>query len=306
MIERISLNSLKFFYFVAKYNSITKASKKLFVTQSAVSKQIYNIEESLNIQLFVRRNKSLVITQEGELLFKCCQRIFIQLDECLTELKNDKFDKKQLVISCEPTISMKWLIPRLSKFKDLGHDFNVVLLTGGGTVDFEKNNIDLAIRRNDFNWGEHIFSEKIADEYMVMVQASHQVHTHELLVSLSRPNFSKNLIRITEFKEFIHQSPQIELEHFYLCLEGCLAGLGATIISIYMIEKELERGALQKLTPTIKDNSSYYLLSHTNITEDPRKIIFLDWLKNEMKETQINYLHSDRQISKMIDTLKNG
>ncbi len=66
MIERISLNSLKFFYFVAKYNSITKASKKLFVTQSAVSKPIYNIEESLNKQMFVRRNKSLVITQEGE------------------------------------------------------------------------------------------------------------------------------------------------------------------------------------------------------------------------------------------------
>ncbi|MDL4524056.1 hypothetical protein [Pseudomonas aeruginosa] len=47
------------------------------------------------------------------------------------------------------------------KFKKLGHDFEVVLLTAGGVVDFEKDNIDIAIRRNDFDWGEHIYSERL-------------------------------------------------------------------------------------------------------------------------------------------------
>ena len=59
MIERISLNSLKFFYFVAKYGSVTLAAKKLFVTQSAVSKQTYNLEEALNTTLFDRKIKHL-------------------------------------------------------------------------------------------------------------------------------------------------------------------------------------------------------------------------------------------------------
>ena len=131
MIERMSLNSIKFFYFVAKYGSVTIAAKKLFVTQSAVSKQIYNLEESLNITLFERRNKSLIMTQEGELLFSCCQTIFGKLDQCLIQLNANKFEKKQLVLSCEPTISMKWLIPRLSKFKKMGYDFDVILITGG-------------------------------------------------------------------------------------------------------------------------------------------------------------------------------
>ena len=101
MIERMSLNSIKFFYFVAKYGSVTIAAKKLFVTQSAVSKQIYNLEESLNITLFERRNKSLIMTQEGELLFSCCQTIFGKLDQCLIQLNANKFEKKQLVLSCE-------------------------------------------------------------------------------------------------------------------------------------------------------------------------------------------------------------
>jgi len=280
MIERISLNYLKFFYFVAKYGSVTLAAKKLFVTQSAVSKQIYNLEESLNIVLFIRKNKTLVVTPEGEILFNCCQRIFSQLDECLIGLNNT--EEKQLILSCEPTISMKWLIPRLSKFKELGHDFDIVLLTGGGEVDFEKNKIDIAIRRNDFNWGEHIHSEKIADEYIVIAHKSNSCNNNNLLISTSRPNLFKNINKILKFRDY----SKIELEHFYLCLEGCLAGLGDTVISIYMIEKELEYDLLEKISFPVHDGSSYYLLSHTAFETDKRKKIFLNWLKQEMHESQ--------------------
>lgn len=132
MIERISLNSLKFFYFVAKCGSVTKAAEYLFVTQSAVSKQIYNLEDALNLKLFERKNKSLILTAQGQILFDCCQRVFNQLDDCLVGLKQHQ--NKPFILSCEPTFSMKWLIPRLSKFKALGHDFDVILLTGGGKL----------------------------------------------------------------------------------------------------------------------------------------------------------------------------
>ena len=291
MIERISLNALKFFYFVAKYGSVTIAAKKLFVTQSAVSKQIYNLEESINVNLFERKNKSLILTKDGQSLFNCCQKLFNQLDECLIELTQNQNLKKQLVLSCEPTISMKWLIPRLSKFKELGHDFDVVLLTGGGSIDFEKNNIDMAIRRNDFDWGEHIFSEKIADEYITIVQSPNLTNKTELLVSTSRPNFLKDLYRIKGLKSILRDYSKVELEHFYLCLEGCLAGLGATIISIYMIEKELSWKFLEKTTPAFQDGSAYYLLSHKAFEEDPRKIIFLEWLKQEMGESKVKLLN---------------
>lgn len=260
MIERISLNSLKFFYFVAKYGSVTLAAKKLFVTQSAVSKQIYNLEEALNTALF-ERNKTLVMTEQGEILLSCCHQVFGQLDECLIQLSQPKTHNKQLVLSCEPTLSMKWLIPRLSKFKKLGHDFEVVLLTAGGVVDFEKDNIDIAIRRNDFDWGEHIYSEKIADEYIALVQATKPSETTDLLISTSRPNFFTSISRIVELKQSLKGYTKVELEHFYLCLEGCVAGLGATVISIYMIEKELEWNLLKKISPVVQDNSAYFTFS---------------------------------------------
>ena len=68
MIERLSLNSLKFFYYVAIEGSVTIAAERLYVTQSAVSRQIKNLEDLLNITLFERKNKSLILTAEGKVL----------------------------------------------------------------------------------------------------------------------------------------------------------------------------------------------------------------------------------------------
>lgn len=89
MIERVSLNALKFFYYVAYFGSVTVAADKLHVTQSAVSKQLKNLEQLLNMQLFDRVNKSLKLTDSGKALFTCCEQFFRQLDNCLLEPVHD-------------------------------------------------------------------------------------------------------------------------------------------------------------------------------------------------------------------------
>ena len=76
MIERVSLNSLKFFYYVARYDSVTFAAEKLFVTQGAVSKQLKNLEEALGHRLFIRDGKKLQLTGDGLKLFDCCEQVF--------------------------------------------------------------------------------------------------------------------------------------------------------------------------------------------------------------------------------------
>ena len=60
MIEKLSLNALKYFYFIAQTGSVTDASKKLCVTQSAVSKQLKSLEETINVQLFDRTQKNYI------------------------------------------------------------------------------------------------------------------------------------------------------------------------------------------------------------------------------------------------------
>jgi len=290
MIEKISLNSLKFFYYVAQHGSVTLASQKLFVTQSAVSKQIKNLEDALGLILFDRVNKKLVLTSNGSLLFACCQQVFAKLDDCLVDLKNKQYEKKQLVLSCEPTISMKWLIPRLAEFNSLNYGFEIVLLTGGGIVDFQGKSIDIALRRNDFEWDKNIFHEKIIEEYIVAVRNTRTDQTNTLLLTSSRPHLWQHINKSKLVSSDILSYEHMVLEHFYLCIEGCLAGLGTAIVSIFMVEKEISHEFLELVHPPVADSSSYHLLSYYPFYEDERKVIFKNWLKTEMTRSKEQFM----------------
>ncbi|WP_445403784.1 LysR family transcriptional regulator [Acinetobacter vivianii] len=286
MIERLSLNSLKFFYYVARYESMTIAAERLFVTQGAVSKQLKSLEEMLGFALFIREARKLRLTQQGEILFDCCQQVFQQLDQCLLQLQQQTQIKKNLVLSCEPTIAMKWLIPRLAQFKQLYPEFEVSLLTAGGEVDFRAQNIDLALRRDDFDWGTAVYSEKIADEQMLYVKAKHAQSTgNQVFISKSRPQLWKQFKRHHQAQ--LKEMKAVSLEHFYLCIEACLAGLGATVVSAYMVERELKYHLLQQVASGYADGSSYYLLSAQPFEEDVRKLLLRDWLRDQMQQSQL-------------------
>lgn len=288
MIERLSLNSLKFFYYVARHERVTVAAEKLFVTQGAVSKQLKNLEDALGCALFVREGKKLHLTVEGRTLLACCEQVFPQIDQCLQQLQKQDHGKQPLILSCEPTIAMKWLIPRLVQFKQRYPEIEISLLTGGGNPDFKTQHIDLAFRRNDFDWGKALYSEKIADEYMVCVAHQNQEEPmQQLFISGSRAKIWTQLS--THLKVQLQDYEKISLEHFYLCIEACLAGLGATIASVYMIEKELSFQMLKILSPICEDDSAYYLLSASPFEDDPRKVIFKQWLTEEMQASQTKF-----------------
>jgi DNA-binding transcriptional LysR family regulator len=284
MTKRISLNSYKFFYYVAIYESITIASHKLCVTQGAVSRQIKNLEESLNTLLFTRKGKSLELTYEGVLLLNCCQNIFHEIDKCLITLSNQKENLNSLVIACEPTLCMKWLIPRINDFNELKSGFDIKIITGNQFTDF--NNADITICRNDFDWKDHIYSTRLIDEIMYLVQ--NPVDTGDsILISASRQKFWGSLLKINHIQDQIMHLNYKELDDFYLCIEACLNGLGSTIVSGYMIEKYLKNGQLEPIAAPFSDDSSYYLLSASPLEEDYRKVIFKNWLIDEFNQSQI-------------------
>jgi len=283
MIERFSLNSFKFFYYAAMYGSVTIASKKLFVTQGAVSKQIRNLEEGLEIQLFDRKSKKLTLTKEGLNLFNSCQDAFNKLDICLVDLKNRNIQNKtNLVLSCEPTFCMKWLIPKLNIFDDLGFDFDITILTHQDVPDFKKYNIDIAIQRNDIEFSKNLHTYKLIDDIMFIVKNPNSSRNN-IAISSSIPNLWNNLLSRSETKELVIGHKKIELEYLYLCIEAAVSGNAITATSGFMIENEVKNNTLVSATTPYHDDFSYYLISHDSISEDPRKMLFKDWLTNELK-----------------------
>ena len=96
----MDLNSLKVFYEACLAKSFTKASQKLYISQSAVSIQIKKLEQSMDVQLIERNSKSFKLTIEGQNLFKMAQDIFERVDrmECvmkrlITEQKKEDINR---------------------------------------------------------------------------------------------------------------------------------------------------------------------------------------------------------------------
>lgn len=160
----LPLGGLRCFEAAARLESFTQAAQGLNLTHGAVSRAVRALEEELGVALFERRHRRVLLTAAGRKLFQATQQAFGILDHTALELRQQALDAP-LVLSCEPTLLMRWLIPRLPAFQQAHPDINLQLVAGGGPFSFH-DGITAAIRRNDFDWGKEVhslalFSEKV-------------------------------------------------------------------------------------------------------------------------------------------------
>ncbi|MEQ4922156.1 LysR family transcriptional regulator [Proteus hauseri] len=283
-----SLSSLRFFNSAAQTGSFVNAAEQLHVTHSAVSRQIRLLEEELGVPLFERRNRAVYLNAAGRYLYKTTSAIFEQLEDTITHLRSPISDNV-LVVSCEPTIAMKWLIPRLASFYAQYPEITLHLVAAGGPIDFNKEGVDLAFRRDDFHWNKNIYAVKVCDEQIAAV--THQPiknHSIKQLSTLSRPQAWFDWSRYSGMQ--LISTEKSQYEHFYLALQAAQAGLGVTIASFLMVQDELKNQQLTTINGFIKDNSSYYLLSPSEVIPNTKQDKFKIWLTAEiavcLKETE--------------------
>src|SRR5258706_13953647 len=111
-----TLDFLKGFEAAARHLSFTKAASELFVTQSAVSRQIQSLEEQLGVPLFQRRRKDLVLTEAGDTLYRTASEVLRQLREAIERLDTAS-RTEALTFTCTVAFASLWLIPRLTAFR---------------------------------------------------------------------------------------------------------------------------------------------------------------------------------------------
>lgn len=294
-----SLNGLRAFEATARLGTLLKAADELSVTHGAVSRLITQLELRLSIQLFERKNRALILTEAGQLLYKSCSHAFEVLRHGLREVQSSK--NHALVVSCEPTIAMRWLIPRLSDFQQRYPHVPIHILIGGGAVDFAQTPIDLAIRRNDFVINPRDTQTFLADEWIAPVvhpQLLQSKPTSDLcqLHTRTRPtawetwqvqyslNLEKNSSMLADQVAF-NGAQSLWFEHFYLTLQAANAQLGVAIASIYMIGEELHNGTLSAPLPFIRDGSQYVVISPESKPSDEKRV-FVNWLVQQFEYYQ--------------------
>jgi len=282
------LNTLRVFEAAARHTSFVRAADELHVTHGAVSRQISQLESSLDVALFERRNRAVFLTQQGHTLFAACQDIMGRLAEVVQQIKAPAA-ALPLVLSCEPTQAIRWLVPRLPDFRARYPEFEIHLLTAGGPVDFARSHVDLALRRNDFNWGNQCHAEPVAPELVGPVCApsllttNFQTTPQRLLHTRSRPDAWKQWSTTTGVN--LPSDSAAYFEHFYLSLQAASSGLGIAIGSAYMVESDLKDGRLAAPFGFTPDGSAYVLLSTVPFDQDARRQACLAWFRDAMGQT---------------------
>lgn len=272
------LAALRFFTVAAQTSSFAETAQQLNVTQAAVSRQIRLLEQALGVELFDRRNRAVFLNAAGKTLFSTTGPMFEQLESAVYRLQRAA-QEDVLVVSCEPTIAMKWLIPRLPDFQRRHPEVQVQLLTAGGPIDFTRSGVDLAIRRNDFHWGESLYAAPICDEWVGPVCAPHTEPTLEdacWLVTRSRPLAWQRWSDSQPTS--LRPATVLEYEHFYLCIQAAVAEQGFTLASRLMVEGELASGQLAAPFGFERDGSHYALLSPVPLANSAKAMLFHQWL----------------------------
>src|SRR6056297_1012889 len=143
-------DKLRIFHAVADAGSLTHAGDTLHLSQSAVSRQIRALEESLNTTLFHRHARGLILTEQGELLFDATKAMMKRLDAATARIRDSEEEVfGELRVTTTIGFGTLWLAPRLPKLYEKYPDLNLDLMLEEHVLDLPMREADVAIRMKE-------------------------------------------------------------------------------------------------------------------------------------------------------------
>jgi len=141
-----SLDLLRGFEAAARHLSFTKAGEELFLTQSAVSRQIKELEEQLGVALFQRRHRALALTEAGQQLYGAAAQVLTTMRTATERLRAHSGRRQPLSVTTTHSFAALWLIPRLAGFTKDHPDVDVRITAETRVQDLERDGLDVALR----------------------------------------------------------------------------------------------------------------------------------------------------------------
>lgn len=263
-----SLLALRCFEAAARLQNFSRAADELHLTHGAVSRAVRLLEEDLGVALFERRKRRVFLNEAGRKLARAVGDGLGLMRQACGELRASTRLARPLTLSCEPTLLMRWLIPRWGKFQAGQSGQEIHLLAGGGPFTFEAG-IDLAIRRDDFSWPadyhvDPLFAERVgpvcrADKVEQWFDAQGLRADAPQLHTRTRP---RAWAEWAAAAGRVAQGGSVQtFEHFYFSLQAAVAGLGVAIGPWHLVCDDIESGLLVAPLGFVEDGSRYCLFS---------------------------------------------
>ncbi|WP_144391691.1 transcriptional regulator GcvA [Pleionea sediminis] len=289
------LNSLRAFEAAARHLSFTRAADELFVTQAAVSHQIKGLEEFLGVQLFIRKNRKLLLTDQGQEYWPKIRDIFEKLAAATEQLKAQGA-AGALNISVVPTFAIVWLVPRLSRFNSLYPDIEVRLKATDREVDFFQDDIDIAIY---YEKGDYpgMYTETLLNEFLTPM-CSPALLTgekplsepddlrHHMLLHDGTTDEWRKWLKLAGVKGIdLRKGPVFS--HSSMVMQAAIHGQGIALGHNVLAQPEIEAGRL--VCPydiVLPSDFKYDLVCPEEWAERPKIKAFCDWIIETVAQEQ--------------------
>ena len=291
-------DKLRVFHAVAEAGSLTRAGEALNLSQSAISRQVSALEESLDTPLFHRHARGLILTEQGDLLFRTVQEMFGKLS--MTEqriIESKQSPKGALRVTTTVAFGSVWLTSRIKEFLELFPDIDVSLVLADTELDLSMREADVAIRmmpptqsdliqRRLMTMRYHVFA---APEYLKnygMPLKPSDLDDHHVIVygADARPPVS-NLNWLLEAGKKKNQAPRkpvLKVNSIYGIFRAVESGIGIAALPDYM-HRESEH--LVEVLPELRGPSiDAYFVYPEELRNSMRIIVFRDFLIRRITE----------------------
>ena len=143
--ENLPLDLLAGFEAAARHLSFTKAAAELYLTQSAISRQVQGLEQALGVPLFQRRHRALLLTDAGQHLLQTATAVLRQVQDTARQIRGAGA-ARMLTVTTTASFASLWLIPRLRAFRDKHPGVDVRISATNELMDLVRDRIDVAVR----------------------------------------------------------------------------------------------------------------------------------------------------------------
>ena len=241
---------LRIFHIVADAGSFSHASEDLNTSQSAISRQMSNLEYELGIPLFHRHPRGLILTEQGELLYQRTRTIVNIVKEAEFALIDSK-DRPSGDLSVTTTVGLgaNWLSPRLGDFTDQYPEINLELRLTDAELDIGMREADIAIRfhkpqqldliqRKLFTVHFHLFaSPKYLEENGTPSNVK-DLKTHKIITYGKAPEYLKEINWLENITQEYKIKPIVRIANINALLRAASAGIGIVLLPDYLVSDD--------------------------------------------------------------------
>jgi LysR family transcriptional regulator, glycine cleavage system transcriptional activator len=293
-----SLDLIRGFVAVGRRMSITLAAEDLFLTQSAVSRQIIALEEALGVRLFNRGYRSIRFTAEGERFFRVADNALQQLQDGVNALAAGR-DRQPVTITATIGVSGLWIMPRLGSFQQRHPDIDVRVAASNKVMDLRTQSADIAIRycaaANAPPGSLRLFGEAVApvaDPSLGVSRLDAESLARQVLIEYDDSNrpWLQWADRLHSMGlSAIKPKGVLRYNQYDQAIRAALEGQGIALGRIALIEPLLSQGRLVAVGSADADHArgyAYWLVQADSTPRDDVQVV-LDWIKAEAQRVEL-------------------